>query len=540
MMRRGRGAETVAVQLFPFLAVLMCTMGALVVLLVVLSRHVRDEARRGAVSPAEQQAERGAVETLRWRAEELRKARGRTHEQLADRRRDLSHVEDHLARLRGQLDELRVSAEALGDVQRGLVAERAAAELARLEQEIAVAQERVRQAEIEVASRRPSYAVVPYAGAQGTRRRPIYLECRAESVVLQPEGIEFTAEDFLGPLGPGNPLAAVTRAVSEHLAGQQRGATEPAEPYPFLLVRPDGVLAYSIAREALESWGSDFGYELVDADWKLEFPQPDAELTEKALRVAAEARELQRNLMLAAPRQYAGRGPATFRATARHGGVVRERGERSEGDDEGPRFGGRGSAAAGGSGAGPQGAGESGTGTEVAATVPAAPRQAGTALGTASPRGVPGGVAGGTAAQGTTQRPGGPASLAESRGQDWGLPDAKGAAVAVTRPVFLQCLPDRLVIEGEAGAGGGRTVSVAGATEEAVDELVSSLWKHMQGWGLAGKGMYWRPTLVVEVAPQAEGRYTELLALLSGSGLEMVRREQYNPSAALPARNSLR
>ena len=33
------------------------------------------------------------------------------------------------------------------------------------------------------------FAVVPYLGPNGTRRRPIFFECRADSIVLQPEGV---------------------------------------------------------------------------------------------------------------------------------------------------------------------------------------------------------------------------------------------------------------------------------------------------------------------------------------------------------------
>ena len=58
-----------------------------------------------------------------------------------------------------------------------------------------------------------SYSVVPYDGPNGTRRRPIYIECLADAVVLQPEGVRLSEADFEGPLGPGNPLAAALRAA---------------------------------------------------------------------------------------------------------------------------------------------------------------------------------------------------------------------------------------------------------------------------------------------------------------------------------------
>jgi hypothetical protein len=46
----------------------------------------------------------------------------------------------------------------------------------------------------------------------------------------------------------------------------------------------------------------------------------------------------------------------------------------------------------------------------------------------------------------------------------------------------------------------------------------------MEAWGMAGRGMYWRPVLQVRVAAGAERRFAELAALLEGSGLTVERR----------------
>jgi hypothetical protein len=46
----------------------------------------------------------------------------------------------------------------------------------------------------------------------------------------------------------------------------------------------------------------------------------------------------------------------------------------------------------------------------------------------------------------------------------------------------------------------------------------------MDSWGIAGRGMYWRPILHVYNAPGAEGRADDLEALLEGSGLEVKRK----------------
>ena len=59
--------------------------------------------------------------------------------------------------------------------------------------------------------------MVPYDGPNRTRRRPIYIECTADRVIIQPEGIVLSAADFGGPTGPGNPLASAVRAARDHL-----------------------------------------------------------------------------------------------------------------------------------------------------------------------------------------------------------------------------------------------------------------------------------------------------------------------------------
>jgi hypothetical protein len=46
----------------------------------------------------------------------------------------------------------------------------------------------------------------------------------------------------------------------------------------------------------------------------------------------------------------------------------------------------------------------------------------------------------------------------------------------------------------------------------------------MKTWGIAGRGMYWRPILSIEVTPDAEFRYAELKSLLDDSGLIVERK----------------
>jgi hypothetical protein len=131
------------------------------------------------------------------------------------------------------------------------------------------------------------------------------------------------------------------------------------------------------------------------------------------------------------------------------------------------------------------------------------------------------------------------ASMAKTRGRDWGLPDASPAAVAATRPIRVECYPDRLVIVPESANEARREVSMAADTQASMDELVSNVWQHMKGWGLAGRNMYWRPTLVVDVKPGAADRYAEIKALLADSGLDIHERP-HTPTVKKPARRPVR
>jgi hypothetical protein len=116
------------------------------------------------------------------------------------------------------------------------------------------------------------------------------------------------------------------------------------------------------------------------------------------------------------------------------------------------------------------------------------------------------------------------ASLAKKRGRDWGLRDASEASVPVTRPIRVDCYADRLVVVPDQGNHSPRTVPLDGPAEGSIDKFISAVWEHMDSWGIAGKGMYWRPVLKVRVAPGGQQRFAEISGLLEDSGLTMERK----------------
>lgn len=655
-MKRKRGFEA-SVSLFPFLDVLICTMGALILALVVTVLDAASAARRAAAAPSagasqEQQAD------FALRIEQLDGQRKANLQDLETERAALSHIEGHLRLLHAQLDGARAEAENLAKASSNSLSDRKLLErrLAELAEEIRRLEALLAAQKRDAASAPPAYAIVPYVGPNGTRRRPIYIECRGDRVVIQPEGVELRAEDFEGPLGPGNPLAAAVRAASE-----SRGDGDPGSPYPFLLVRPDGVEAYAAARAALRSWGSDFGYELIDQQWDIALPPRNAAMAERIETELAGARERQKLLAESVPRLRGGEGGApSFRADPVRGivqvggGPDRRRGSPANSGgfhaggsgEEGPpnsalgdgRAGsGAGFGAGNGRAGGPPGAtgvdGEfagsaaqahpptaasggspsdfaqegplltSGNGaaamnavdphgrgtlsgrspTDVGAELarereaesngnsgfgapgagrslsqqgsgatpngPRPPSDPGATAGQGMPGGQPGASQPGSGEAPKlgeyVERPPRGAevshssgdhpsksvkSLSEKRGRDWALPEQARSATPITRPIRIELTDSTLRVIDDDGASARKSIALNKSTIDAVDDLVSAIWDSIRDWGIAGRGQYWRPVLLIDVAPGAERRYAELQGLLADSGLEVRPRLAEKPN----------
>lgn len=329
MRRHRKPSDAPKSALFTFLDVLTCTMGLLILLLVAIAAQARNQAQALADASRTRNtaAEQQAWDEMHRQIESMRTAREQAAAALARRRATLEDLEDQSRRLADELAELEAARLALEKVLSGDPTAEHQADLRRLQARISEMQDRLAKARKNAATASESFAIVPYEGPNQTRRRPIYIECRADGVVLQPEGILLTQHDFEGPMGPGNPLAAGVRAAEQYLKrNQQSSQRESGEPYPMLLVRPDGIESYYAARNALRSWGADFGYELVDQEWKLDYKSPDAELVAVESRAVEEGRERQKEMIASIGGLVSrGGGGGRFRA-APGGGLTREGG----------------------------------------------------------------------------------------------------------------------------------------------------------------------------------------------------------------------
>ena len=517
MRRKRYRKQAISVSLFPFLAVLVCTMGSLIVLLVLVVQQARVNATEQSItdsqpkpSPEELEELQIAREDIDWRREILEEQRAKLTARLANRRMQLGHLEEHIRQLKRtweQLQQQHAQLQQLGAASRHDSAE-SDTKLQELQRAIQAAENELARLQQQASETSRSFAIIPYDGPHGTRRRPIYVECTETGIVLQPEGIRLTSGDFEGPTGPGNPLDAALRTVREHLARTGRIQQE-GEPYPLLIVRPRGTLAYLVARDAMKSWDDEFGYELVDAEMKLKYPKPDPVLKEQLARAVADARQRQTILAQAMPSRFKGRSSGKLSAPRRNG--------------SGQPFGaGRGSRTA--TGFGPP----SGTHAEsVSSTDSSAARREGSSRGnpaTGSEQQVPGGAANGPQSTAAASAGGAAFSLAESRGANWALRNGVDKATGITRPIRVACLTDRLVILPQRGEQQRPfVVDAPGPLSAAIDEFVSAIWKHTEQWGIAVAGGYWMPVLNIEVAPGAESRFQELMTLLQDSGLDAKR-----------------
>ncbi len=540
MRRMPVRRQATSMTLFPFLAVLICTMGSLIVLLVLVVKQAEVQASEHRVQDEVNRAEtlrkkREQLEDQRFLQDTLAEQRPQMTQKLTDARLELSHLDNHIRELKQQAEQLGEQLKDLEQIDKIRNEDRSgtAAELDRVRRQIDLVGKQLEDAR-RIAKQQPrSFSIIPYKGPNGTNRRPIYVECTRESVIIQPEGVVLRETDFLQPLVPGNPLDAALLAVREYLA--KSGAIHrEAEPYPLLIVRSGGAEAYSLARSAMKSWDDEFGYELIDANLKLKFPPADPAL-ERTIREAIDlARLRQEALARAQPSRFQGGigqngvgGGSENDGTGRHGsgsggagnsdrvvlrpnprggGFIRE-GGRSNSD---PVF----DSPSSNDGFGPPNSSRpgqpNGTGNSNAGS-----RQP------SENAGQPGNAFGSNRSGGGGGQPG----SSQSRGANWGLRDWSPDAIPYTRPIRVICRADRLEIVPQVGSGQrARVTPLKAAMNESIDEFVSTVWEHIKGWGIAGRNAYWKPVLNVEVAPGAERRFTEMNGLLQNSGL-VVRRK---------------
>ena len=298
----GRRRPGLSPSLFPFLAVLVCTLGTLILLLALVAQNATDAAEQQKVNRAasvDRQAQNPStlssevadrmIEEEQFRVQQLVSFRDAQTQEIGGRKDQLTHLENHIARIKKDLKRLSDEVEmATGTKPVSRVDEEMLADLRRRIDEESKAIDQLRE---EKGNAAPKVVIVPHKGPNGTRRRPIYLECDSEGLTIQPEGTVITVAQLRDSRTSANPLDAALRTIRHH-AMHQYGDKD--APYPMLVVRPDGIDTYRAARMAMHDWDDQFGYEMVPEEIELTFDQPDARLRELIEVVVRESVQQQR------------------------------------------------------------------------------------------------------------------------------------------------------------------------------------------------------------------------------------------------------
>ena len=287
--------------LFPFLAVLLCTVGALILMLVLIV----DQSQASVKLAIDERADKAEElrEHIKLVRESFREDREKIQLEIEKKRMTLQSLEQQTTELTKELEQLSKTSELIDkDSSSDDSVEKVEAALTDMQKQLQEAAARLKDKLDHPTKTKPVFAIIPYEGGHGTHRRPIYLECRADGIVIQPEGVFIGLKDLRPPYGPGNPLDAALRAARGYYAPDAAALNTSA--YPLLVVRSSGIRTYALARLAMSGWDDQFGYELIEDDMELAYPESEVKLSKELERTLATARERQAALVMAMPGRY--------------------------------------------------------------------------------------------------------------------------------------------------------------------------------------------------------------------------------------------
>lgn len=294
-MKRRR--QTLQVSTFPFLAVLLCTMGSLILILMVMDRRARlvalariqnavaqrtaeQEAAERARKAEWERARQALRESLENRLRKIRGEKGATEEKARQIVHEISTVEaarqELHSRLQAQRAELsqkdrELQQQGVAVTARAKLTENARAELFRLTADLDALEKTLVDLKALRQKKEEAFSLVPYRGKHGDNRRPIYVECTSRGVVFHPGRLALDGYEV-------SPLA-IRKEIDRRLA-QFRGVAAPDESkespaYVLMLLRPSGIRNYYQFVSALAGLKIDFGYELLEEGWEIAFADDD-------------------------------------------------------------------------------------------------------------------------------------------------------------------------------------------------------------------------------------------------------------------------
>jgi len=323
-MARRQTQSVPAVSLFPFLAVLVCAMGSLILLLLVISRHVRPPAPAlptlAEAKPDEvysdplpqfppvpkledlvpERTPEIAVEASQPIYSDAPGYDPSLHarpEVIASRQSQSQQEEVHAAQLRqltSQLEQVRAEQAELQRLREQRMAQlqqiqaeqtamqteeqQAKQSLASLRDQIAAIEAELKQKKEEAANlqanqteRQDKLEIVAYDGPTGVKRQPIFIECRGGEVIFHPEKISLSTLDLEQIPPQCSPIAYAVRALADY----RRQGQPDYQAYVLMVGRPNGIEEFYGCGQSLTGHRIPFGYELIGQDRELYLGKPD-------------------------------------------------------------------------------------------------------------------------------------------------------------------------------------------------------------------------------------------------------------------------
>ena len=118
--------------------------------------------------------------------------------------------------------------------------------------------------------------------------------------------------------------------------------------------------------------------------------------------------------------------------------------------------------------------------------------------------------------------------MAKTRGKNWASLATQDRPIPLTRPIRVECSLHEIRITDDLGRRIETRIPVAGDTVSAIDPFVRAIHTKVEGWGIAGDRMYWKPELVLTASADDTDR---IVGLELGADDYMAK--PYNPRELL-------
>ena len=295
-MRKRKKLE---VSTFPFLAVLLCTMGSLILLLLVMDKKAKKAALEKAYQNAWNQSKalQAKADADEKNTEADKKAwiklKSEQHNDLLKKEsaleQEITLLKNELALIEkgNQKSNINISSEDLTKKELALSSEKSKlySLVKKLEIEKTTADKNLKETKdltekivsmelilkelkASIDKSKFAYSIVPYFGKNGLNRKPLYIECNENGILLFPDKTLIPLNDESDNLKIE--LLNRTSQLREFLL--QTLGPKDSTPYLMILVRPGGITNYWKLQSVIKPMDIDFGYELVDKIWVLDIP----------------------------------------------------------------------------------------------------------------------------------------------------------------------------------------------------------------------------------------------------------------------------